>query len=709
LACSIYKGCTLCLYSHVFHERVLSVEYEYERKFKTVKRNVVGICLKKFITKFAVVCLALALVGEPVFARSAAQELEAWLSKSSKNQNKTKVANKKLAKVTPKSRRNSFRKTKKVASKPAVRKSVRALRKVSTQAKPKKIAKASIPSQNKTWKVDKKFSVRDLFMQKFSPVEPALKVAPKVKKQIASKPRTTKKVVRSIPKKLPQQVANKVESKKPAKQVVQSAEPKTEKSVQNLAMKPAANLPQSAQSYEAVQPASKDVLTNALNIVNRRGMDKAGGRRPGSPQQLVDTTGTFVDKNLDPSLAYHFNDRNAEYANVKIQFVDDRSNAELGQVFPVGGVHVHLVGTDLKMAADAKGKVELTSMPVDSRFFLRVRDPAGRIESRLVEVKVKPGTQKVNLYRKNQLDVLMQAVSVKPFPGTGNLCGVVRRRGINLDGVAVALNAQFDGPFYFDRSGVLDPRMRVTGRNGLFCLFNVDPGIKLISLFQGSSHLVDLPTSFQAESASFKELDIAGIGGLRLATKTLASTSSQLPVYSGSQSGVDMIPLGYSLPLTVDQRGVHSSTYEIVRMDGLIRLFSRGTDVEPAIYNMEKEDTAFVADILPRGFIEDLAIKNQTTVQKGFGSLFGRYGYLAGLNDHITAELYDEKGVRIESVESISSIDKDHEQFSFFNVKPGHYMIVIKDKKGDWLQSETALVYADATSVLSLGSRTTFQ
>jgi hypothetical protein len=604
--------------------------------------------------------------------------------------------------------------------------------------------------------MDKSFSVRDMFMQKFSPnVSP--KTSPRLAKThskkantrlaLNSKKQPTKNIRRTLPRKaslrktpvrkslarkpvraLPQQIAApptvepstaKVERPVPQAQPQTIAPRNVPAKVPSLAarptpvqvpeMRPASSLGVDDSSFEVAQPASKDVLTNALNIVNRRDPSAASGKRPGSPQKLLDASGTFVDRTLNPNLAFHFNDKEAEYASVKIQFVDDRSNAGIGQIFPVGGVHVHLVGSDLKMAADAKGKIELTSMPVNSRFFLRVQDPAGRIESRLVEVRAAPGVQKINLYRKNQMSVLMQAAAVKPFPGTGNQCGVVRRRGINLDGVAVALNAQFDGPFYFDRSGVLDPRMRVTGSNGLFCMFNVDPGIKLISLFQGSSHLVDLPTTFQAQSSGFKELDIAGIGGLRLATRTIASTSSQLPVYSGAQGGVDIIPLGYSLPFTADQRGVYSSTYEVVRMDGRVRLFSRGSDVEPAIYNMNKEDTAFVADILPRGFIEDLAMKNQATPQKGFGSLFGRYGYLAGHRGQVTAEIYDDKGARIESVTSISAIDKDHEQFSFFNLLPGQYMVVIKDKSGDWLQSETTLVYADATSVLSIGSKTTFQ
>ena len=89
--------------------------------------------------------------------------------------------------------------------------------------------------------------------------------------------------------------------------------------------------------------------------------------------------------------------------------------------------------------------------------------------------------------------------------------------------------------------------------------------------------------------------------------------------------------------------------------------------------------------------------------------MFGRYGYLAGRSDQVTAELYDQKGMLIETSQSASAIQKDHEDFSFFNVRPGAYMIVLKDKAGDWLQSQTVLVYADATSVLSLGSKTTFQ
>ena len=107
--------------------------------------------------------------------------------------------------------------------------------------------------------------------------------------------------------------------------------------------------------------------------------------------------------------------------------------------------------------------------------------------------------------------------------------------------------------------------------------------------------------------------------------------------------------------------------------------------------------------------MQDLALSKQISTQKGFGHVFGRYGYLAGRSDQVSAELYDQKGTLIETVQSASAIQKDHEDFSFFNVRPGAYMIVLKDKSGDWLQSETLLVYADATSVISLGSETTFQ
>ncbi len=704
-------------------------------KHQSQKWNDTGSCLNKIFRKIIVVSGVLALVCQPAFGQSAAKDLEAWLLKSSSKKKVKSSINPKTLKTAGQAKpllKNQRRLTKPSLAKVQQSKKVQK-RKTTSKVRPQK--------KEKQWIVDKNFSVRDMFMSKFSPkplkravsrktLNAASKNSQSIKfsklnkktglarkkghRAFAKKP--VSPVRKSLAKALPQQktsktVQNPLAEAPVAKTAVGSVPSLAARPIAQLAqadMKPASslNLP---STIDAVKPSSKDVLTNALNIVNRRGGDVALGRRPGSPQKLAGTTKTFVDRTLNPNLAFHFNDREAEYTKVDIQFVDDRSNAGLGQVYPIGGVHVHLVGSDLKMAADANGKIQLTSMPMNSRFFLRVEDPSGRIASRLVEVKAAAGLQRVNLYRKNQMQVLMQAAAVKPFAGTGNLCGVVRRRGINLDSVAVALNAQFDGPFYFDRSGVLDPRMRVTGSNGLFCMFNVDPGIKLISLFQGSSHLVDLPTTFQAHSSSFKELDIAGVGGLRLAARTVASTSSHLPVYNGANGDVDMIPLGYSLPFNADQRGVFSSTYEVVRMEGRVRLFSRGSDIEPAIYTMEKEDTSFVADILPRGFMEDLALKSQSTIQKGFGSLFGRYGYFAGETDQVTAELYDEKGSRIESVSSSSAIDKDHEQFSFFNLRPGQYMVVLKDKGGDWLQAETALVYADATSVLGLGSKTTFQ
>jgi hypothetical protein len=713
-----------------------------------------GTCLNRKTIQIAIVSATLVLVGSPAYSQSAAQQLEAWLAKSSsrksspakatavkprpvtldkriktrakKSRAQPKIKPVKPTKVVDLASRNL--KNKRVKSKfTQPKKIIQKVQLPKRAARHKIVAsKPNIRKAPRTQKSSREFSVRDLFMNKFS-------ATPQFFSGVAAKPKTqvrktglklVSRVARPQPAQLPAKAPRK--ATKPVEAVAERVAPPAPRAVapgprvaaapsmpaqptEDAAWKPASTMPVSLASIEAARPASKDVLTNAMNIVNRRTTDGVSGKRPGSPNRLSQAAGTFVDRVLNPNLAYHFNDREAEYANVKIQFVDDRSSLGQGQVYPVGGVHAHLVGTDLKMAADAKGHIELTSMPTGSRFYLRIQDPARRVESRLVEVKVKPGVQRVSLYRKNQMQILMQAASVKPFPGTGNLCGVVKRRGINLDGVAVALNAQFDGPFYFDRSGVLDPRMRVTGSNGLFCMFNVDPGIKLISLFQGSSHMVDLPTTFQAQSSSFQDLDIAGIGGLRLATRTVPSTSSHLPVYAGSTGGLDMIPLGYSLPFTMDQRGVYSSSYEVVRMDDRVRLFSRGVDIEPAIYNMEKSDTAFVADILPRGYMQDLALSRLITTQKGFGHVFGRYGYLAGRSDQVTAELYDQKGMLIETSQSASAIQKDHEDFSFFNVRPGAYMIVLKDKAGDWLQSQTVLVYADATSVLSLGSKTTFQ
>jgi hypothetical protein len=118
---------------------------------------------------------------------------------------------------------------------------------------------------------------------------------------------------------------------------------------------------------------------------------------------------------------------------------------------------------------------------------------------------------RVELASRAALDQLAQRLGISQGASLGVVYGrALRESGVPLEGLAVRLSGQSEGPIYFNEKGQPDRDLRATSRDGRFLFLNVQPGpANLDSELRGEA-IVPVPlfckeTSFRLMARSPEE------------------------------------------------------------------------------------------------------------------------------------------------------------------------------------------------------------
>jgi hypothetical protein len=403
------------------------------------------------------------------------------------------------------------------------------------------------------------------------------------------------------------------------------------------------------------------------------------------------------------------------YGSLTLQVIDERSAPHAGTIYPAAGVNVHIIGTEFVARTDQTGHLTIRDVPLQSRFWVALSDPAGHLTPGIAELSTQDGKQgvvRVRGMRAFAVETFGSIAGVAPNANYASLCGTVAEKvgGGNVAGIAVSLDTPANGPYYFNQYGLLDGAQRVTGSDGRFCFLNVPPGPVSVGLFDDDAPVAAVPTAVFAGRHS--EIDLA-LGSERVLETRLAmmpTAHEQLGADVRAANSlktidmIDLIPLGDDTPMMQLGPGLVATADPILALGDRAWTFAQAAEFEPVIYSYGLDRRDHVTPLLPRGFIDDMSLYAQVAHDPALGALVVEYGGRErGDNGSVTFRLVDAYGQAVG--EPWYYADQPTTKAIFFNVPAGAYAVLVETGDEYWLGGETILIYNETASYLRIGSR----
>jgi hypothetical protein len=428
---------------------------------------------------------------------------------------------------------------------------------------------------------------------------------------------------------------------------------------------------------------------------------------------IVQTEKALADETL-ASREITLDRRQVQYDSLSIQVIDDRSNPKMGRIYPAANVDIRLVGTELKARTDATGHVTIRDVPRGSRFQIRLDDAAALLRPGLAEVESKDGVARIRMMRSFVFEALQNIIQSAQDMSRGSYCGIVvdaASEDAPVPGVRLALDVPHEGPFYFNRYGFPDRSQAATGADGRFCYLNVLSGPAALTLTEVSSGAELATVTVPIHSGRHVEGEVVVGRDRTLQTRlfTMAPASEQL---SGDQSGVgrftqvdmvDLIPLGTDTPMEQVASGVVKSSEPLTGSSGRVRALVRAAEFESGLYQYSQTPDTFLTPLIPRGFVEDLALYAQVSHDSEQGAVLVAFGHPMDVESAVNMRLLDQYGRDVGDGWYFS--DAPLTKAMFFNVSPGIYTVLVETKDRYWLAADSVYVYNETVSYVNLGSQ----
>ncbi len=390
--------------------------------------------------------------------------------------------------------------------------------------------------------------------------------------------------------------------------------------------------------------------------------------------------------------------------------------------FPIGGVQVYVAGAEFSAISDARGEINLSDIPANSSLLVVTNDPGGNYVPSTARVHVGGNAAAKNARVERQIiiprmftfDAWTRMAGVVQSPASGSLCvDFASGPAAKADGISVKVDVRANGPFYFNSDGIMDHTATSTSGNGRVCYFNVEPGPVNLSAWQGSAQIMarEFPV-LSGRHSHDKAIVHSIVQGSYAQFARESAAHEQLGGDAGLQSYVledaqDAVLVATTQKLFV--AGDHlQGAGSLVSSEGSSEVvYVDNPDFEPAIYRLSSGGPIAhvnVLPVLPRGFVEDMAVYAQTSQDFTSGSVLVEFADFHGRGqDKVEFRLVNEVGHIVGEpwVFSGSPLGKA----LFFNVPPGVYGLVVESPRGEWLAAETVSVYGEATSIVQSGSK----
>lgn len=445
-------------------------------------------------------------------------------------------------------------------------------------------------------------------------------------------------------------------------------------------------------------------------------------------RHLVSKTDKALEAAMTEQRRYQLANRSVSKKNALIvQLVDERSKLDVDKIYPLEDLSVSIIGrSSAPLTSDSRGMLAFDNIAPDSRFFIRVDDPLGRVPPHSYEVETNDVLSGEAIRRKtlsykswflySKIFQFSQDASLSSFcleaKTSDGFSGV--------DGLKATINTQGIGPFYFNDLGP-DPEAFETDGSGRFCFFNVTPGLVEVNIFDSDQLIGATAIPLLKGMHTDDSLYLGNGPSFELHLASLPSATKQLyDDFSGSFAYqpvdfVEFLTVGYNEILPQDRANTLFVEGGLDFFRGRIYGLSRAAEFEPVLYSLEKSwvDLAGVSQLVPlfpRGFIEDLfhelhLIEGNPSIafDQNLGSVLVYHGLSEQSGDELRARLFDEKGVEQGDAWIFGNGQDGYLKSVFFNLNPGMYTVVIEDKNGAVVDASTTAVDFQLVSLVQTG------
>ena len=432
---------------------------------------------------------------------------------------------------------------------------------------------------------------------------------------------------------------------------------------------------------EHVAQAAQDEITEPADVTAHFAPE--GVNFPSADSSFQQRNGVFLRREQQPT-----------YGRIEIQIVDERSVGDF--LYPVEGLKVQMLGTNLRLQTDVQGVVKITGVPRAGRFMLKFSDPLGRYLAGMQEVLLTEGVRRYRLTAlRGVVADSMGTISRKAqHADLASMCGEIERGEYRLEVDVVAA-----GVYYFNELGLLDPSRNDTSANGRFCLFNVESG----------------PMTLFVKDPQNRQLGIFTVGlvagyhteetfSLPMRDAPFRTWLSALGVSKSERQLVDFAQarlLGVDNYLAQHDEGMLATSVSPAFHRQRSHLLVQDAEFEPTLHQIDVQGE-HVLSLLPRGTIESVALHAGEVYDHALGSVYIEYGKSDAQGDEVVFRLLDARGREIQPV---WSEQEDADAFAvFLNLDYGVYQAVVENTQGHWLAVQSLMVYSETVSHLRTGA-----
>lgn len=408
-----------------------------------------------------------------------------------------------------------------------------------------------------------------------------------------------------------------------------------------------------------------------------------------------------------------------EYVSIKLQIIDERSIIEQNLIYPVANANIHLVGEGYKTVSDYRGRVILNELPINSRFLVFVESSTLEFLPTIVEISTMLSSidniQYIKVLRYSTYSIYQDLVKTTQHLAKSSFCG--RLIGNDVTNYQIKLDVPSSRVFYFNRFNILDTLLSQTSDNGKFCIFNIEPGPAAVNVFKDNELIYSMPMNFFVSKHVEKDFNInsnktdqilCSIALHPSAPETLNYLESHNDSYImvDDLHNIEVSAIGLYNPFIPDIiKGLLKSDKDVFKSDGKVYLTIEAPEFEFAFYQLEEDAPANqVLIAIPRGFVQDMALYANVSYISELGSL---------IIDHHNFEEQESEGVNIKVINYEGKEVDNGWYFGeypttkaiYFNLEPGQYQIMIYDKNGNLLSSQTAFIYNETLSIIQTGKQ----
>jgi|GEM_PF-1791165 len=406
--------------------------------------------------------------------------------------------------------------------------------------------------------------------------------------------------------------------------------------------------------------------------------------------------------------------------SLKINLTDERTSTQGAAAFPVPGAQVYVAGAEFSSISDAHGSVNLLDIPAGARLLVSTNDNAGNYVRSAAMVELAAGgggaiVRNIVVPRSAIFDTWLRMTGAAQDAGLGSLC--LDFSGPDVNGIHARIDVKGQGPWYFNRDGVIDHNATSTSGtstsgSGRVCWFNIDPGPVNASAWQSDRQVMATEFPVLAGRHTHERVKVLPeVTGIHVQFARETAAHEQLGGNDALASYVLEQPQEAVLVATTQQlfasgsgtQGVGSSA---AAAGGSSVVYLDSADLEPAIYRIRGSDKGEMINVLPglpRGFVQDMAVYAQQPQDFTEGAVLVEFAALQGQGSgKIDIHLVNEYGQHVAEPWVFS--DMPVTKAIFFNVPPGMYSVIVESASSGWLAAEAVSVYGEATSVVQAGS-----